>query len=615
MAGGFMAGFGSAFADSFHQDQDQKASERQDMFRMQYQDYISQRDYRQKEDLENKKALNLSRSLVQASGQPPEAVSTAYNLIRNGASSEYVAKFLEENQASVDTRGGNTAQPGEAATASDQPADPRDDLSSAAAGSVDGQMKAAGMATPKEGGIFGKVKQGLHDVFNPEGRTQRNIDANTKKIGDMSGVPQQQVKDTLAGKDAPGEPIDGMPNATIKWTSKQKPIDVSKINTVGDAIAYNEQMKLHGTDAQKLEAKNLVDAFMHQKAAEARMTAQSNGTGFTYARGFIKDANGQTDGSVAIPTDDGQGGYIWKDAHGNTLDESQVIPVDKNMETDIEAVSKENVKPLQDYQQAKADYKVLARTSSEISALAKAHPEAMGKSGDISQFTDSLMRAGVNVAKIVNPKLDPEGNIVPDEGALGEAEKAEHAINSMIGGVKDRNSKNALYATLMDIKATRLAYLWAKDMGQTGRGVSNADFNNFKNVAKGGGNPQALKQSAADFLAEKRKGLLDQEAILKQGGAAGNYFKKKYPSVPLPWDIGQGIDQEVAGDPELSQSIDTVNDNSQPDPNSQMDTTPKDIPEWLSKVKDSTDGSTMTPEVYQNLSPRGKELLKKKYGG
>lgn len=608
-----MAGFGSAFAQSFNQENDRIAQAKEDTFKLHYADYISQRDYRQKIDLENKKAMNLAKSLVASTpGQPAEAWQATYNNLVNGSSPEAEQKRLQDYQATVNTSA--TTKPGEgtgvssaSSAPSGQTPDPRNDLSSAAQSSVSSQMAASGMQQPQGGGIFGKVKQGLHDVFSADGQNQRMGERANQRVAATAGVPQQQVTDTIANANTPSTPLDGVPGASVQWSVKPANWEIlrSKVNTLGDAIALHERAKTEGNVAHIQESKSLVDAFMHEKATEANLNAESIGQSFKYARGFIKGPDGKYDGSVAMPNyHDGE--LSWVDHNGKTLDPGQVTPVDKNMETDIKNVSDEMVKPVQDYQSTKNDTKQLIRLSSDISKLAKQHPEAMGASGNISQFTDAFKRAGVNVAVILNPNFDPNKPVNQvDPGVFGELEKAEKATNGMLKGVTDRNAQNAYYATLMDIQATRLAYMWAKDQGQTGRGVSNADFNHFKDVAMGGGNPAALQKSASDFLAQKLKSVQDQEATLGQGGSAGTYFKQKYQGVPLPWDVGTTMDQEIKSDPELQQSMDYVNAGQGPDLSGQVDTTSKTpIPPEVAKSHPD-----ITQDVWDIMVEQGTDKL------
>lgn len=604
---GFMAGFGSAFADSFNQASHERSNQEQDAIRMRFADYQTRAGERRKVDRDNAMALKRAQAIVRAAGAPEAAVGTVYQGLANGASDEWAIKLLNDNDVQV-TNDGATSQTGENA-----PADPRDDLTQGASSAVAGQMKSSGMQTPNDGqGIFGNMKKAMN--AQSQDKVPRDISQADDAIGSATGQTGEQVRSAME----PSPPVEqgsvpGVPDAQVKFTPKKSVPDRGKINNIGDAVAYDQWAKTEGSEADKIYAKNTLDAFMHEKATEANMTAQANGTGFTYARGFIKNADGKYDGSVAVPESDGRGGYTWKDTHGNVLDPTQVTPVDKNMEGDIQNVSKEMTKPLQDYNDSKNDFKTLARTSSSLSKMAQKWPEAMGASGDISQYTDAMKRAGVNVLKILNPNLDPDGNVSVDQGVFGELEKAEHTANSMLKGVTDRNSENALHATLIDIQATRLAYLWAKQMGQQGRGVSNNDFKNFKDVAKGGGNPQALKQSAAEFLGESKKALLNQEDTLKAGGAAGNYYKQKYPNVPLPFEIGTTVDQEMQADPELQQSVDTVNDNSQPQGN-QIDNNTEIPPEVTAGKMKDTKGEPISPAVWQELSEPTRNYFKKKNG-
>lgn len=624
--GGFMAGFGSAFADSFHQDQDQKANERQDQFRLQYSDYISQRDYRQKMDLENKKNLRLARSLVAAApNQPPEAADWAYQTLSAGGDPSYVAKQLSENQAIVTS--GNTTKPGAGATASDaQPADPRADLSNAAAGSVDGQMKAAGMQAPQDGGLFGGVKQGLHDVFSSEGRTQRNAAVNQKKIAGMSGVPEQQVQDTLAGKNMPGAPIDGQPDAQISWTPKGQTFQAmdDKANNLGDAQALQIWAEAHGTPEQKAYAANKFKQFKELKSHEIAQNAYNLDPSKAPQRGMVRkaDGTGYENYFVTATYPDGDPlNPVYTDDKGNVVDSKLVAPVGMSQENDIKAVTNEASDDMKPYEQAKTDQKTFIRTANDYIKLlkdtnGKYDGKAMDISGNVTQFIDRWRRAGVNIADLVMPK----GNIEDATTAIGELDAAEKTVRDQLasGKIIDAVAVNAAKASLIDIQGTKLAYQMAAQANGSTRGISNQDFQKFKDVVSGNGNPATAAKALAQSIQQGNSKLGDMEGGIKKGrGAAANY-KGKYKNAPTGFDMGSGFNDEIQSDPELSDAMKNIlaGASEENNPGQQMDTTIS-LPDWAQKSGKPVvglDGQDVTPGMWKYMSPALQEAIKKKNG-
>jgi hypothetical protein len=597
---GFMSGFGTAFANSFNQHNAESAAVKRDKIKMDYDDFRTRRDAAEKQDKINEKNIKAAKQMVAMTGQPDEAWSAVYDMLSADVSQSEIMKQLQANTAIVNPEAATT-QPGEGATASD----PRDDLTQGAATAVDAQMEQSGMTPPPPGeGLFGDAKTGM-GVDSAQQAAPRP----------QQTVPPQTAEQVPPPKPVSGENIPGRSDAKITWQPKAEVPDISKVNSIGDAIAYQFRIEQTGTPEQKLAAKDLLERYQHMKATEAKLEAQANGTGFQFARGWMRDAEGGWTGGVVTPRDTGRGdgSVTWEDAYGNPVDASQILPANKNMESDIEAISKEMSKPLDDYEKAKSDYKTMARSSAKLTKLTQMHPEALGKSGDLSQWSDELKRAGVNILQIVNPALDLNGNVIPRTSNFSQLDKAETALKGTLKGLTDRNAINAVNAGLIDIEATRLAYLYAAQSGQEGRSVAITEFENFKNVATGRGNPDTLAQSAANFLEERRKNLAEQEQMINRGGGAGINFKGKYPGVPNPFEIRSTLEQEIQDDPELQTSLDTVDAAGKPAPGGQVDTEQKDVPKWLSKAV-AQDGGPITPEVWRELSPAGRKYLEKKFG-
>lgn len=562
---GFMAGFGSAFAQSFQQQQQASAQHNEDMFRLQYQDYITQRDYRQKLDLENKKNLRIARSIVAATGAPPETVGYAYDQISGGADPMNVQKYLTENQAIItkDT----TTKPGEGATASDaQPADPRDNLSTAAQGSVDSQMKASGMQAPASGGIFGKVKQGLHDVFGSGSPTAgRQSDKRTQEIAQASGTTSQQVQDTLSGKNMPGDPLEGVPGAAIKFVPKGQTFEAlrDKANNIGDAVQLQQWTEVNGTPEQKQYANQLLDKYKLMKANEIRDNGYALDPSKAPQRGMVRNPDGSYQDQFVTP--DYTKGYdnpVWRDAKGHEVDPKSVQPIGAAQEKDMQSVAQEGSDDLKNYNQYKNDQKNFIRTSSDYIKLlkdtnGKYDGKVMDLTGDVSQIADRVRRAVVNIADLVSP----QGEVPDANTAVASLDKVEKSLRNDLasGKLVDRVSINAAKATLVDIQGTKLAYMMAAQANGSTKGISNKDFENYKNVVAGGGNPQTAAKALQMSIQQGNQSVADMEKNIKQGRGSAAYYKQKYPGAPNGFDMGKDFATESAEDPTLAEAMKNIN--------------------------------------------------------
>jgi hypothetical protein len=645
---GFMAGFGSAFAQSFNQENQAIQQHQDDIFKMRYTDYITQRDKREAEDKQNAKNMKAAAALAQTYSQPDEAKWAIYDMLNSGVDQSIIAKQLLDNQAVVSQS--STTKPGEAAT----PADPRDNLTDAAQSSVDGQMEASGMKAPKGGGIFAgstaatnvsspstgtgganrpasSLSGTFHDIFSSQGKTSRATDRANADISAVTGKSVDEINRTIAGEQkVETDPIPGRPDVQIKWQPKAGVgwFDdmAKKVNTVADAQVLYNLAQEKGTPSQQAWALKTLNDLKKNSAEQAHLAAQENGTGFTYSRGFVKDANGVASdhqvrfvpgNNVDIPD------HFVDEGTGEQFSVDQVIPVNKDQEAALVDVAKEAQKPYEEYNQSKLQYKQAVRIASTASKLAKENPGAIGIPGNIAQGIDMLRRAGLETVNLVRgprgfePPTDQSGNVVITDAAQKDLDKAEDFIQKQLqgekGGLIDRASKTALQATLLDIQTTKLAYMMAAQQGQAGHAISNKDFQAFKNSASGGGNPEALRQAAAQMIQEQHQKLIDMEKQLTAGGPATAAYKNRYgKNAKTGFEIPSTIDTEIAEDPDLKAAIDSVNA-AIPDTTGQQVDTKIEAPEWLSKAVDS-EGNPITPEVYQELPQKSKDILKKKYG-
>lgn len=620
---GFMAGFGSAFAQSFQQNEQNIAQHKEDAFRLQYQDYISQRDYRQKVDLENKKNLKMARSLVASAGAPAEAVSYVYDQLSGGMSPEYMQKYLSENQAVV-TPNTNTTQPGEGATASDaQPADPRDNLTQNAAKSVDSQMQQSGMKAPQDGGIFGKVREGLHAAFG----NSRSKD-NSEEIAQLSGGTAEDVKNTLSGKGGvvPGQPVDGQPDVQIKWTPKGQTFEAlrDKANNLGDAQALAVWAENNGTPEQKQYANDLLERYKQLKSHEIAQNAYALDPSKAPQRGMIrkKDGTGYEDKFVTADYSTGDPlNPIWRDENGKEVDPKTVAPVGQNQEKDIAAVADEQSEAMKPYEQAVTDQKNYIRTAADYIKLLKGpdgkyNGQTIDIAGNVQQFADRWRRAGINLADVVMPK----GNIDDAAGAMAELDSVEKNLRKQLdsGKIIDRVQANAMKASLIDIQGTKLAYMLAAAANGSTKGISNADFNHFKDIVSGNGNPATAAAALAKSIELNNKNIGDQENAIKKGKGKAALYSGKYPGAPTGVGLGKSFQDDIASDPELTQAMKDINGeaSTENNPGQQVETgTP--VPDWAQNAKQPVmglDGQEVLPGAWKYMSPALQDAIRKKNG-
>lgn len=599
-----MAGFGAGFTRSFEQTRDQQAQKESDMFKLKYADYISQRDKREQLKREDAKNVKLAKSIVGLMpDQPQEAWTYAADLLRNGMSQEQVMKQFRENQAIVAPKANE-----QVGTAGNNPADPREDLTQSASNSVNAQMTASGMQKPQGDGIFGNIQQILK---GPDMEAKVN-----RRIAETAGISEQELNNTLTDTNYNPEPLAGSDDYQITWKPKGEPVDIGKITSLGEAMGYKNKIDMNpnSTPEERQQAENIYNNFLNQKHDEIKATGEANGTNPGPSRAVMKDANGKPTRNFAYRRIDGLGNESWQDGEGRPVDPAQIIPYNRAMEEQIDKSGPTISKLTEEYNTGVSNLQQMARTSTEMVALATQMPEATSISGDIAQRVDTIVRGVKGIGTIVTGqdlfakyggKLRPE-DAVSWKKELGinisKLDAAEREVDTLL----QRTGDTALVATLMDIKATKLAYMYAATQGQTGRGVNQEEFNNFKAAAIAGGNPKAIKAAANSFIRDQYKTLKDKEAQINLDSESIVRFESEFGGMPFPYQPATRIDDILSRDADLKGKIDAALAD-ETEKNVKKGADKIEVPSWLPK--------DISPTRWDALSPRGKELLEKKYKG
>lgn len=568
MAGGFMAGFGSAFSESYNAGVKADRQQKDDEFKLRFSDYVTRRDKLEEQNKVNEKNVKTARRIAQMTGQPADAWGTAYDMLSGGATFDDVYKLYQNNQATI-SRKDQSATQGDTG----QQAQPEGDLTANAANSVNAQMSASGMRTPPDGGVFKGAANAVGGIAQQEGQTPAIPTDNNpmhqgqrpspidERISRVTGANQQEIDKVMAANAAtPPSPVPSDDNYEVKWSPKTtglatKP-DWKAISGPGEAAYALNWARKYGSKDELALAESLYTDFTKLGAEQMKQKGIAEGTYREPTRGRMYDGDGKANGEMVHRVPDRNGGYVWKDASGRQVDEGSFLPFDKGMEEELADIAKNTGKQTQEYNDNIASFKDLARTGDDLVSLASAYPQAMGMSGDVLQRFDSVRRTVTNIASILSPEVDPKtGLINVDSGAFKKLGDAERQVMESMKGPLDQAEKLALAATLMDIKSTKLAYLMASQSGAgTGRAISNVDFQNFKQAAIGGGNPEAVKLATADLIHQQYLKLKDQENAINSAGSAVGNFEGRY-NTKSPDRPAMSVDDILANDPKTRAMI------------------------------------------------------------
>ena len=550
---GFMAGFGSAFSDSFNATRKREADDKSDLFKMQYTDYISKRDERTKQDAINAKNVKAAKEMVRMTGQPDDAWGAVYSQLSADIPAATIMKQLEENQATVEPVT-NVTSPGD----NGAPADPRDDLTQGASSAVDSQMKSSGMATPPGGGIFSRIGAALGGNTQEAPETQdrsSRFDQGLDRVAEASGTTTDDVKNTL-NSPAEGTPVPGADDFKVTWAPKASAgtaPDLGKVTSEEEAQTAIDWYTSKGMTKEAEIARTMLNNQMKITDSKLRLKAIAEGTMPEINTGAIRGPD-NTVTNVRKSVINGE--EIWTDGLGNQVDAAKVEEDTPAMLRDIDEMTKAQAQPTQDYYVAADTFKQTARTGTALVQILKKYPQAEGMTNNLSQVFDFYKRGAQNILSILNPTTDEDGNLLISGASMSKAESIEKDLEKKLAGPLDANTRVAIASALVDIKTTKLAYAAAAQQGQTGKGVNQQEFENFRKSFSSGG-PKAIMLSVNETLQDMQERLKDQANNINKNSIYMRKFEQIYGR-PSPFQPVEDPDKLMESDPELRQNFERL---------------------------------------------------------
>ena len=108
----FAAGFGEGFSKTFGAAVERNAQEREDQFKMIYEEYLHRRQMVEEQRLADTKLANKAKAIVQTYGGtvPPEAWPQVYNWLQAGMSDDQIADNLHRGKFNVSNPGSSSTE-------------------------------------------------------------------------------------------------------------------------------------------------------------------------------------------------------------------------------------------------------------------------------------------------------------------------------------------------------------------------------------------------------------------------------------------------------------------------------------------------------------------------
>ncbi len=517
MAGGFAAGFGTAFADSFNTAYENRKAQEHDTFQTYYKSYLDKQSKDEEWKREDKKYVDGAKALVASSGAPLEAWGWVYQQMKAGVTGDKITDMLANGTFEV-----KKAAPSDGSgTASKD-----NNLTGQAQSSVDAQMTQSGMTPPAQGGIFGQFNTGMQNKFN-------------QKIAKQQGVDPDVIAKSMSTDSVQSEPIPGMDGSTIKYIPGPS-VSLSKINSLAEAISYKRLMLEQGRTEDAAKADRLIQDFNAQDQIEK----EGNVNFFQPTVGAIMGDKPGTWNGVADRVGD-------KWVNRKTGEEvSNVRAYDKPVLDAFDTLADKTAEPREKLVAARQNIVSMTRTVSSMQQIAEKVPEALDMSGDIISTADKYVKGIGNIYKTVT---GASKTFINDDGTVNErtAKKSYDALSTVEErlqgeidamektGVMDRAKYVAIAASMIQVKQQKLAYQYGMAMGQEGRSLDQKEQKAFQDAAAGKGRIDVLVASASDYIKEAYDNTLAAgDAITREG----ELRMAPYGGLPMPTPLVENLD-------------------------------------------------------------------------
>lgn len=584
---GFMSGFGPAFSNAFNASREQSARERNDLFKMKYEQFVKRQDEVNAYKKEDAKTMRAAEALLARSGKPAEALPWVYNQLKAGLDASVVADDLEKGTFAFDLK-------------EDKPADksksmPKDPMAE--------QMQGTGMAPAPSnqvaqapaveedsyksgpldglfGGRIGKMRKDMHAA----GGTRRERYANSR-MQEVTGKSQPEIDTIMAG---PVE-SDPMDTSGITFTPPEVERKPSEFTVRTAKIEYDAA--LASGDQRRIEqADRVLKSAIAGETLDAEIDAIRNGKQLsTMPITIWKDGKFDTEARAE------KRGDQWFIAGTDIPVEGNVVPVSEQELKEKYDVAQALAPEMKEHNSRAANMEGAVRSYGIMSDLVERSQGAVlaPVTSGLFQWAQKWTQDAATFAAEVN-KMAGEGEELAPEL---EAQLQEYANKLQSeGDPNDLGTLKGLYETQKALLAFRLG----SAMGQEGRNLAEAERKLFTEMAAGGVTPEKFHENMNNILMPGIRTIDSQlETILDNNSALGIFFGT-YDYRPKAFEANRLMDKlETTEDVELKNAYQTLKTGKG------MKTKASDKPEEQGNVP------TVSTKEERDALPPGSKYLRK----
>lgn len=593
-----MAGFGPAFAQAFGAERQRSEDRKDDMFKLMYSDYIHRRDKYDDWQKEQAKQVNKAKALQDAYGQPDGSWPLIYNWINSGLDDSIISKRLAGGKLSVSTPSTpNTQSPDQTPSAPNQETTP----------STDGQMVDSGLVKPASAtttpttstnpatppsanapavtgqpqppkqvtqhkGLLSNLFPGFKGLSGNGGQSvdQRNTDYSINKIATMTKQDPNTVRKIMA----PGGVSQGTGQMDISGIQYKPGIDDQSIDGMStkEQLQYNTVPELQILEQQATtQGKPNLAAWAHNKMEltrryEMEKQVAVHGVPGPQIFAMVKTTpQGNTwirnvQGKYTFNPDTGQ--YVPTDLRGNPIDNGgdiNAVPVDeKQLEKQQELTQGQTAQAVRAYQGNINRLAGTIRLVNDMNKIVQADPNVLNFGGKLAEVGVSAVRDVVGTVNTLGQVL-ASNKTLTDEDIKKKTgmtlEQLEKRVDDLMGTAA---TNTASRAALFEAKKQLAAFQFASTQSQTGRNLSDKDYQRFLSMLQGTTDPRTWQKSIADFINTEAQSLNEQSQQINDSPESKG-FTQAYGYNMMP-PVASSFDEFVnkSNDPGLKEGYQFV---------------------------------------------------------
>lgn len=556
---GFMSGFGPAFARSFELARERSHEKEQDLFRMKFADYTAKRDEYTKTKAAVAKRVRLAKSYAES--KDPQIWPKIYEWLDAGMDEDTIQERLEGHFSVENGQPSVPAGPDQAAAANPAGADMNQQATSA----IDTQMEEAGMGAdpmaptaqeaPVEEGVDPMAPvdptaapaedNSLNLGGFDRGNTASRVDA---QMSEVTGLSIAEINKIISS-DPESEALMGMPGKKITWTPGPGKDPAWEVNSIEEAVTNLRRAEASGDKTQIMNAQSVLDGQMAAISIEAAALARAKGEEYIPRHAAIIE-NGEFKGFAMNRGKSSAEPVWWDPLSDRTLRPDDVMPVSREAVEAEADIAKATYEETQAYTQSAQNLANYTLDAARLIKLTTENPNAVNKIGTAAQYLDAGIRNIKGTIDLLSNEAAGSDDGTKEakftwEGMQALSKNVEFLQEQARTFKGNAIAKTALDAYVADAIATRMAYAYGLSQGQAGRSVAITEFNNFKVNVLAGGDPAAIRESAAIFVMGQYEKLSQQEQFVNEAGTYARQYESRFghpmtfkPAAPLRTLLG-----------------------------------------------------------------------------